>query len=153
AITTYAADLLDFESDDVGESGQALLDMQLAYFNEHNPIKVADKEVARPQEVEDDLSEPTPIFHDGLPEPVALALVEWDDYCRSSHNSIAQFQGDYLTKVDVDGDGDEDWVLQGKGLKCIKNGRETSAGHGNLTMQVKVFQVTTVGTFKVVDDL
>ncbi|SOC89906.1 hypothetical protein SAMN05421890_4894 [Ensifer adhaerens] len=70
---------------------------------------------------------------DGLPDAVVASIARWEDTCRKENGSIPQFTPDFITPVDVDGDGHRDYILNGDGETCVDGttGAVTSAGGGN----------------------
>ncbi len=70
---------------------------------------------------------------DGLPDAVVASVARWEDVCRKENGSIPQFSPDFVKRVDLDGDGREDFVLNGDGKSCVdaKTGAVTAAGGGN----------------------
>lgn len=72
-----------------------------------------------------------------LPPPVAREFQEWKRQC--APDGQAEFSSDYLTIVDIDGDGHDDYILNGDGVTCVANGQITARGGGNGGTSLKVF--------------
>lgn len=74
---------------------------------------------------------------EGLPESVAMEFVKWDTGC--GNNANGSFTEDFLTKIDIDGNGSDDFVLNGDGASCVRDGKTVSRGGGNGGTSLKVF--------------
>ncbi len=72
-----------------------------------------------------------------LPPAVAREFQEWKRQC--APDGEAEFSNDYLTIVDIDGDGHDDYILNGDGVTCIANGQITARGGGNGGTSLKIF--------------
>lgn len=73
----------------------------------------------------------------GLPPAVAKAFLTWQEQCGPSGE--AEFTEDYLAVVDLDGDGDPEYILNGDGATCVENGRVVARGGGNGGTRLKIF--------------
>ncbi len=72
-----------------------------------------------------------------LPPPVAQAFLAWSEECGTTSEAV--FSDDYLTMVDIDQDGDEDYILNGDGATCVANGKVVARGGGNGGTSLKIF--------------
>ncbi|WP_153064587.1 hypothetical protein [Agrobacterium sp. LAD9] len=72
-----------------------------------------------------------------LPPPVAQAFLAWSEECGTTSQAV--FSDDYLTIVDIDQDGDEDYILNGDGATCVTNGKVIARGGGNGGTSLKIF--------------
>lgn len=75
-----------------------------------------------------------------LPDAVVAYAARWSNSCRED-GSIPQFAADFITPVDVDGDGNRDFILNGDGETCVdaKTGAVTAAGGGNGSTSMALF--------------
>ncbi len=73
----------------------------------------------------------------GMPPAVAQAFLAWNEQC--APDGTAEFSSDYLTAVDIDGNGDEDYVLNGDGATCVENGKVVARGGGNGGTSLQIF--------------
>jgi hypothetical protein len=73
----------------------------------------------------------------GMPPAVAQAFLAWQEQCGPSGE--AEFTGDYLTAVDIDGDGVQDYILNGDGATCVENSRVVARGGGNGGTRLTIF--------------
>lgn len=73
----------------------------------------------------------------GLPPLVAQAFLAWNEECGTTSEAV--FSEDYLTVVDIDHDGDEDYILNGDGATCIANDKVVARGGGNGGTSLKIF--------------
>lgn len=69
---------------------------------------------------------------DGLPDAVVAYAARWANACRQDGH-VPQFASDFITPVDVDGDGKQDFILNGDGETCVDSatGGVTASGGGN----------------------
>ncbi|WP_143241427.1 hypothetical protein [Agrobacterium tumefaciens] len=72
-----------------------------------------------------------------MPPAVAKAFLAWQEQCGPSGE--AEFTEDYLTVLDIDGDGDPDYILNGDGATCVENGRVVARGGGNGGTSLMIF--------------
>ncbi|MGP4686732.1 hypothetical protein ACSV5K_10255 [Agrobacterium pusense] len=72
-----------------------------------------------------------------LPPPVAQAFLAWSEECGTTGEAV--FSDDYLTMLDIDGDGDKDFILNGDGATCVVNGKVIARGGGNGGTSLKIF--------------
>jgi hypothetical protein len=80
-------------------------------------------------EREMEIAEKAHISFQGMPEAVANDIKKWISYCKES-NWTQQFSSDFITYVDIDGDGDKDWVLNGDEMSCVDERGDHSASGG-----------------------
>ncbi|MDF3212586.1 MULTISPECIES: hypothetical protein [Mesorhizobium] len=90
---------------------------------------------------------PSPLMH--LPQPVYpfLAAMQLCDT-----NEDASFQDNFLTIEDIDGDGDDDYLFDMKGVRCVgKDGRDHGIT-GNHAAGLTILTTTKNGIEKVFDE-
>lgn len=76
----------------------------------------------------------------GMPPAVAEAYLAWHAQCDPPSEAV--FSDEYLTVVDIDDDGDDDYVLNGDGASCVENGRVVARGGGNGVTSFKIIMRT-----------
>lgn len=76
----------------------------------------------------------------GMPPAVAQAFLAWNEQC--APDGTAEFSDEYLTVRDIDGDGHDDYILNGDGATCVENGKVVARGGGNGGTSLKIFMGT-----------
>jgi hypothetical protein len=71
-------------------------------------------------------------YVDDLPSAVQQEFFDWDSSCqRDQKDAVGKFSPDYLTKVDIDLDGKDDFILNNDGASCSVDGKVVAHGGGN----------------------
>ncbi|WHA39729.1 hypothetical protein [Agrobacterium larrymoorei] len=73
----------------------------------------------------------------GMPPAVTKAFLAWQAQCEAPGEAV--FSEDYLTVVDIDGDGNQDYVLNGDGATCVDHGKVVARGGGNGGTSLTIF--------------
>ncbi|MDR6100570.1 hypothetical protein QE369_000748 [Agrobacterium larrymoorei] len=73
----------------------------------------------------------------GMPPAVAQAFLAWNEQC--APDGTAEFSDEYLTVRDIDGDGHDDYILNGDGATCVENGKVVARGGGNGGTNLQIF--------------
>ncbi|KXG87590.1 hypothetical protein [Agrobacterium bohemicum] len=74
---------------------------------------------------------------EGMPSAVAQAFLAWRKACGDTAEAV--FSDDYLTVVDIDHDGDDDYVLNGDEATCVADGKVVSRSGGNGGTSLTIF--------------
>jgi len=92
----------------------------LTKANQDRPINTADHAVkgARPQKI--DAAQFVNRWSNLFPAKMLESLARWQDTCNARNDgSKTDLTDKFIDRIDLDGDGDEDWVANGYGLYCI----------------------------------
>ncbi|WP_105405467.1 hypothetical protein [Neorhizobium sp. T7_12] len=94
------------------------------------------------------VSNPTPELPDVPKYPPAI-IVGWQEFrdtCLTDQGNTVAFENDFLTSVDIDNDGDLDYITNGDGILCKSaNGSVLHSGGGNGAVQIMIFNTTKSG--------
>lgn len=74
---------------------------------------------------------------------------KWDTYCREE-GGTSFFDNEYIYIVDVDDNGVEDYVFNGDGASCLKDGQTISKDGGNGGATLTLFLSTKKGSKKII---
>ncbi|MEP6565551.1 MAG: hypothetical protein ABJB10_10460 [Mesorhizobium sp.] len=85
---------------------------------------------------------------DSLPEKVAAQILDWDSTCKGD-GVESTFNDDFLKRIDIDRDGDDDFILNADGMMCSNGAR--GGGRDGTTFQV--FMTTPSGAILAIDEI
>lgn len=92
---------------------------------------------------------PEPASSGGMPPAVAQAFLAWNEQC--APDGTAEFSDEYLTVRDIDGDGHDDYILNGDGATCVENGKVVARGGGNGGTSLQIFTRNGTAVSKALD--